>query len=163
MAGPRQGAPGAPSRQHPAPSAWAARRFSPAGRSLLRPTRLRAELGAAEEKGASGRLGRPRVRYCSWSDSRSPWAGPRRACDCPPLPAPRPARPVPAAAPRRAGRRDAGVRADSGQPGLREERGCGATRGVPAAMHPNFCLGGSVPSLTHLPFTAGSGRFAFVV
>lgn len=77
MAGPRQGALGAPSRQHPVPSAWPARRLSPPGSSLLRPTRLRAELGAAEEKGASGRLGLPRVRYCSCSDSRSPLAGPR--------------------------------------------------------------------------------------
>lgn len=53
-----------------------ARRVPGSPRSrLLGSTRLRAELGGAGEEGASGRLrglGRPRVCYCSFSNSRSP-------------------------------------------------------------------------------------------
>ena len=85
-------------------------------------------------------------------------AGPLRACNCPPHPQPSscPLLRVlfPTAAPRRAGRRDAGVRADFGKREFLEPQ-----EGRPPAMYPILCPGGWVPSLTHRPpFAADSGR-----
>ena len=59
-----------------------------------------------------------------------------------------------ARAPRRAGRRDAGVRADFGRREFLEPQ-----EGRPPAIYPILCPEGWVPSLTHPPpFAAGSGR-----
>lgn len=163
MTGPRQGVLGAPSLQHPVPPAWPARSLAPLGlRSGARPAsapnleELRRKAGECD----SGWLGRRRVRYCSFSDSE-PLGWPEGAGEATPglrLPAPGPSLAFPAAALRRAGRRDAGVRADLGQLGLREEGGCGAGRGAPASIDPNLCLGGWVPSLTHLPLRCRPGQ-----
>lgn len=75
----RQGALGAPWRQHPVPPARPARRPAPRGlRSGARPASALnlEELGRKARAGGSGWLGRPRVRYCSFAGSRSPSAGP---------------------------------------------------------------------------------------
>lgn len=97
-------------------------------------TRLRAELGGAGEEGASGRLGGLGDRVSAIVLFVTPGAlrwpkGAGRATPGLRL-TPLPVLPVrfPTAAPRRAGRRDAGVRAAFGQLGLWEEAGCGAAR-----------------------------------
>lgn len=136
------------------------------GSPLLDSTRLRAELGGGGEEGASGRLGglgRPRVRYCSFSDFRSPQLvqGCRR---------------------RRSGRGtdprsrfflsfslaqlreglggkmlEFGPTPSSWDLGRRED--VEPREGLPPAIHSTLCSAGWVPSLTHPLFNAGLGRF----
>lgn len=72
----RQGALGAPWRQHPVPPAWPAALGLRSGARPASALNLE-ELRRKARAGDSGRLGRPRVRYCSFSGSGSPSACPR--------------------------------------------------------------------------------------